>query len=191
MSRSVKIALVTAMTLAMTVCAEAQTTKTKTAPSASAEQATSTLPGGATSLQETYDDWSVACAMPGGRKSCSFSQTQVNQQNQQRVLAIELTSGQDGAITGVLAMPFGLALADGVTLQIDDAAPGGQIAYQTCLPVGCVVPLKFNADYLANLEKGKQLKVNAVAADTGKPLTFTISLKGFAPALSRTRSLSQ
>ena len=167
---------------------------TKLAQAAAAQPAkdgTSTLPGGASSLQEAYGDWSVQCAMPEGRRVCTFSQTQMNQQNRQRVLAIELHAADGGAAEGAVVMPFGLALPDGVTLQIDDAAPGAAIAYTTCLPAGCLVPLSFDAAMVAKLKTAKKLTLNAVAADTKAPIPLTISLNGFAPALARTQKLMQ
>ncbi|MQT14257.1 invasion associated locus B family protein [Rhizobiales bacterium Sp-1] len=181
-------AVVGALLVAQAQPAAAQTSNTTAAKKADAP---SSLPGGASSLQESYDDWNVMCIEPDGQKRCVFSQTQVNQQNQQRVLAAELSTTSQDAARGVLAMPFGLALASGVTLQIDDAAPGAALPFQTCLPVGCIVQINFDAATIANLRKGKQLKLNAVAADTSKPVTFTLSLKGFGAALNRTAALSK
>lgn len=61
-------------------------------PAAGESAATvSGLPGGASSLNETYEDWRIACARQGNRKRCVLSQVQT-QQNGQRVLAIELNA---------------------------------------------------------------------------------------------------
>ncbi len=95
----------------------------------------------------------------------------------------------DGSIVGVLALPFGLALANGVTLAIDDGEPGAALPFQTCLPAGCLVQLKFGADKIADLGRAKQLKITATAADTGQSLPFTLSLKGFTQAAARTKAL--
>ncbi|PRD40335.1 invasion protein, partial [Phyllobacterium phragmitis] len=46
----------------------------------------STLPGGASSLNEVYRDWRVGCVQQGTTKRCAMSQIQA-QQNGQRVLA--------------------------------------------------------------------------------------------------------
>ena len=77
--------------------------------------------GGASSLQETYDDWQVACGQQGGVKRCAMGQQQISKENRQRVLDIELWPSGD-KLEGALMLPFGLALDQGVTLQIDDAA---------------------------------------------------------------------
>jgi hypothetical protein len=89
-----------------------------TAFAAQAQQAP-TLPGGATSLQEIYQDWRVACQVADNAKRCVLLQQQ-NQQNGQRVLAIELNAPVGNTVTGTLALPLGLALDAGVTFQIDD-----------------------------------------------------------------------
>jgi invasion protein IalB len=67
--------------------------------SATAEEAFK-LPGGASSLQETYQDWSLACRSTP-KVVCTVSQQQT-QQNGQRVLAIELRKGNADAVSGTL-----------------------------------------------------------------------------------------
>ncbi|MCA1406499.1 invasion associated locus B family protein [Ensifer sp. IC3342] len=150
-----------------------------TAPAA-AQEATSKLPGGASSLQETYEAWSLACqGMP--QTVCAISQQQV-QQNGQRVLAIELKREADGALTGTLVLPVGLSLDAGATLQIDAAAPQPPLRFSTCLPGGCLVPLTFNGEAVAALRAGKALKINVQGMDK-KEVGLSVALKGLAAAL--------
>ena len=148
------------------------------------------LPGGASSVQETFESWVVACVQDGSAKRCALSQQQTDQQSHQRVLAIELSAASGDKVEGALVLPFGLALDRGVTLQVDESPAGPTLRFRTCLPAGCVVPLSFDAKLLAALRKGAALKVNAVA-DNGKDTVFTISLKGFPAALDRTASLAK
>ena len=152
-----------------------------TAPAAGS--AASALPGGASSLQETYDDWQVACGQQGGVKRCAMGQQQISKENRQRVLGIELWPSGD-KLQGALMLPFGLALDQGVTLQVDDAAPSQPLHFRTCLPGGCVVPLGFDGRSLTALLHGTALKVKAVV-DGGGIAPFTISLKGFSGAYNR------
>ena len=156
------------------------------APQAAAPAA-SPLPGGASSLQETYQDWQVACVQQGTGKRCALSQQQTDPQSRQRVLAVELTTVGDKA-EGLLVLPFGLALDKGVSLQIDDGPVGQPLRFRTCLPAGCLVPLSFDARTLASLRRGTVIKAK-VATDDGRETTFSISLKGLAPALDRTAAL--
>lgn len=142
------------------------------------------LPGNASSLREGHGDWQVACAAPEGAVRCAMSQTQVSE-NRQRVLSIELTSGDDSpTASGALVLPFGLDLASGVAYRLDE---GGTVAIQpfrTCLPVGCIVDVAFDAGTVASLKAGNQLHVIATA-EGGQELIFSISLAGFSSAFDR------
>ncbi|MEM5472111.1 invasion associated locus B family protein [Hoeflea sp. AS60] len=150
------------------------------------------LPGNASSLTEAHGDWTVKCAVVSSSdgaktKRCSLSQQQVAQQTGQRALAIELTTASEGA-SGSLVLPFGLALERGVTYQLDDGPIGATQTFRTCLPVGCVVDVTFDAGTLASFRSGKQLQVTATA-DGGQEMIFSISLSGFSSALDRVVAL--
>ena len=169
----------------------AQNKGDKVAPAAQpADAAKPQLPGGASALSETHGDWTVNCQVTGTNKVCSLSHQQFNKQSGQRLLAIELTTktGQDAA--GTLALPFGLALANGISLEIDDKKLDGTLQFNTCQAVGCLVPVTFDADITPLMQNGTTLKINATAADTTQPISFTISLNGFGSALARTADLS-
>lgn len=150
---------------------------------------TSTLPGGASSLNETYRDWSVACAVQGATKQCAMSQTQA-QQNGQRVLAIELSAPAGNIVSGTLVLPFGLALDSGVTLQIDETPEMQPVRFRTCIPAGCLANVSFDAATIVALRAGSALKVKTTA-DGGAAAPFSISLQGFGTALDRVATLAR
>jgi len=152
------------------------------------QDTTALLPGGASSLQESYGDWRVACIVRDAEKLCSLSQ-QHNQQNGQRVLAIELVPAGENGASGTLILPFGLTLASGATLTIDDEPIGDALPFSTCLPAGCLVPLALDASTFDRLNAGSTLKIGATANGAAAPLSFSISLQGFAAAMARTREL--
>lgn len=151
--------------------------------------AASGLPGGASSLSETYKDWQVACALQGAAKRCALSQVQT-QQNGQRVLTIELNAPNGTTVSGTLVLPFGLALDSGVTFQIDDKPAMQPARFRTCVPVGCIVSVTFNAPTLVALRAGTALKLKATA-DGGAAAPFSVSLQGFGTALDRVGALSR
>lgn len=149
------------------------------------------LPGGATTLNETHGDWTVACATPEGNVRCAVSQIQINSQNRQRVLSVELSATEGGAAaSGTLVMPFGLALDQGVVLSIDESEFLPPLRFSTCLPAGCLVPLTFNVDAVTTMRVGTALKVKAAANDNGQEINFSISLSGFTSALARAAELT-
>jgi len=155
---------------------------------AQAQQAPA-LPGGATSLQETYHDWRVTCRVANNVKRCVLVQQQ-NQQNGQRVLAIELSAPRGNTVAGMLALPLGLALDAGVTFQIDEKPAMPPMRLRTCVPAGCLVNISFDAPMVTALRAGTVLKIN-VTADGGAALPLSISLRGFGAALDRVAALSR
>ena len=162
---------------------------------AAAAQDAPTLPGGAGSLTETHGDWTVSCVIRdvGGKpaKLCAISQEQQDGKTRQRVLRIELQPKGKQA-EGVAILPFGLALGDGVTLQVDDGEAGLVLPFSTCLPAGCLVPIGFGPEMLKSLSAAAKLKLNARpsgAADAQKTVTLSASLKGFDSAFKRASEL--
>jgi invasion protein IalB len=169
--------------------ASAQNSQVPTAPAAPSQA--SPLPGGATSLQETYQEWLVSCAAPVGVKRCSLSQQQLNQ-GRQRVLLIELVPGHGDSLAGTLIMPFGLLLDAGVALYVNEKPAGKSHRFRTCIPAGCMVPLQLGASSLVTaLRSGTTLKLIATPSDGTQPVTFIVSLKGFPAALDRAIDLAK
>lgn len=145
------------------------------------------LPGGASNLTETHGDWTVRCGAVDLVVSCEAFQEQISSQNQQRVLAISFGSA-DAVLTGVLVLPFGLLLANGALLQIDDKPASEVQSFQTCLPAGCLVPLEMDADWIGALRTGTTLGVGAQSV-SGQEANFSISLTGLSSALDRIADL--
>lgn len=153
------------------------------------------LPGGAGSLRETYDDWTLNCGVVAGKDGapgsvvCNLSQEQLDN-NKRRIIALGLNPTGDGGVKGNFIMPFGLALAKGVVLQIDSGQPTQPNAFRTCLPAGCLVPVTWADATVKALGGGTSLKVLATT-DEGQPLSLTVSLKGFAAGYARAVELAK
>jgi invasion protein IalB len=147
-----------------------------------------TLPGGASQLQETHGDWRVTCAQQGEQRLCAMSQQNADKDSRQLVVAVELKPVSD-RLEGTLILPFGLAVTRPVSLQIDEGA-SMLLGFRTCVPLGCVVSLKFEPATVKALRTGTLLNVKATA-DSAQETTFRISLKGFGSAMDRTAALSK
>lgn len=161
-------------------------------PLAGAALADTGLPGGATSLQETYDSWTVSCRMAdagGGKtvKQCALSQTQVDKSSGKHLLEVDVAPGATGA-TITLVLPFGLDLAQGVALQLDGGAVSAPVAFRTCLPVGCIARAALDDKTLAVYRTGTTLKLKA-KAEGGNAIDFTVGMKGFSAAFDRVAAL--
>ncbi|WP_390888756.1 invasion associated locus B family protein [Devosia neptuniae] len=149
------------------------------------------MPNGASSITETFGDWTVNCAIQNNQKVCATSQAQGDSQTGQQVFAIELYASQRGARSGVLVLPFGLDIQSPVTLKIDEQALGSGAKFTTCVPGGCIVPVIFPPDELEALKRGTTLTVAARSASAAaEPAEFSVSLSGFTAVLGRVDQLT-
>jgi len=167
--------------------ARAEDTATKPAPEAA--KPAESLANGASSITETYSDWTVTCGIAEGRKICVSSQTLTDQQGQ-RQIAIQFAAPKGGKTEAVVLLPFGLALDEGAQLAIDDKAIGERSRFSTCLPAGCVVPLQLSASVIDGLKKGSVLTVTVTSDGNRDVIRFSLSLNGFSGALSRVAELA-
>ena len=143
------------------------------------------LPGGASSLTESYENWELTCVNQDETPVCSLAQVQINAETQQQMLAIELRPDGAGGLSGVMVLPFGLALSQGIAIGIDDQEANATLGFTTCLPVGCLVPVGFDAGSIASLATANQLTATAIISDSGDPISFVISLTGLQNAHAR------
>ncbi|MCD4512178.1 invasion associated locus B family protein [Brucella pseudogrignonensis] len=155
------------------------------------EKSAVSLPNGASSINETYGDWTVNCAIADNQKRCGFSQEQGNSQTGQRLFAIDLQPPADGQTNGVLLLPFGLHLDDGVKLKLDEQNLGQGARFSTCLPAGCLVPVSFPAVATDAMKKGEKLIITATRNGGVDVATFTVSLNGFTTAMNRVAELAK
>ncbi|WP_440412072.1 invasion associated locus B family protein [Neorhizobium petrolearium] len=150
-------------------------------------QQQATIPKGASSLKEIYQDWQLSCTVRDNARACAILQDQ-SQQNGQRLLAVELAMRSDGMVATLL-LPFGILLSPGITPQIDDQPPLPILHFRTCLPTGCVAVLPIDAETLGKLRTGSVLKLKVTtAAQTA--LTFPVSLNGLTVGIDRLGTLS-
>ncbi|MCZ2203953.1 invasion associated locus B family protein [Bartonella sp. A05] len=150
------------------------------------------LPNGASSLTETYGLWRVHCGLQEGKKVCSMSRQEVNDQNR-IVVAAEIKLNSDGSVSGDLLVPFGILVSKPVHLQVDDGKAVIETAIRTCYPGGCLVPIAFDKNFIAALRAGKHLKLAMTVAVSGEPALndLFVQLNGFSNALNRLAALQK
>jgi invasion protein IalB len=149
------------------------------------------LPNGATSINETYGDWTVDCRITDRQKVCLLSQAQGNSQTGQRIYAIELRPPKDGKTEGTILMPFGLNLDAGALLKLDDRDLGKGLRFSTCVPQGCLLPVSFPSVATEAMRKSAKLIVATLNLSSGEAVTFSVSLNGFSGALDRMIQLAR
>ncbi|MGV6875611.1 invasion associated locus B family protein [Pseudochelatococcus sp. B33] len=143
------------------------------------------LPNGTSSINEIYGDWTVSCLTPQGQKVCLLSQVQSNSRTGQRSFAIELRVPRDGKTEGIMVMPFGLGIDEGVRLKIDEQSLDEGARFSTCLPYGCIVPISFPTVTTDAMMRGTSLFIIAPTPNGGEPHMIEVSLDGFGEAFRR------
>ncbi len=144
------------------------------------------LPNGASTLTETYQDWSVSCQSVKEQTNCVMSQMQSSPETRQRVLTVELRN-VSGKADGVIVMPFGLDLSRGATAKVGETALS-PLRFSTCLPQGCLAPVTWDNKMFKSAEN---LDLTATALSPSQPVAFKISLKGFSAAFDRITTLAK
>lgn len=148
------------------------------------------FPNGASSIVETFADWTVDCRAADGRKICLLVQSQGDTRSGQRVFAIELRAPREGRSDGTILMPFGLKLENGAILKLDDKDLGQGVRFSTCVPAGCLLPVSFPKVATDAMTSATKLTVAALSLSSGEAVTFNVKLDGFAAALRRAAQLA-
>jgi invasion protein IalB len=149
------------------------------------------LPNGASSINEAYGNWAVACRIVNGQKQCLLGYGESDSQTGKPLFAIELQISRDGKTEGTILMPFGLKLDAGVTLAIDGEDLGPALRFATCVPQGCLLPVSFPANTVDVMKKSKTLTVASLNLGSGQVVGFNVLLEGFAAAIARMSELGR
>lgn len=157
------------------------------AQEAKVDKPTVTLPGGSTTLQETFDNWVVTCGIQDSTKICAVTQQQA-QQNGQRILAVE-AKPEAGHTRIDIMLPFGLLVSDGITYQIGDKSTASVAKIKTCFPGGCVSTFTLDSEQLKTLRAAPNMIIKAKVENNPDGATFTIPTKGFLEAYDRLNQL--
>jgi invasion protein IalB len=160
---------------------------------AAASGPTAPWPVGASSVTESYGDWTVSCERPAERVNCIVVQSQGDSKTGRRKFGFELSAPKDGRAEGVILMPFGLAIEAGVTFKLDEQALGKGAPYSTCTNDGCLVPISFPTLATDGMRNAKTLvvtgqKSNDRAGGTDAA-TISVPLAGFGQAFDRAIAL--
>ena len=145
-------------------------------------------PEGASSVSETYGDWTVNCVRETATL-CNLVQSQGDSKTGRRQFAFELKTPKDGRAEGLILMPFGQSIEAGVSFKLDETVLGKGAPYLTCGPDGCYVPISFPTLATDAMKTAQKLTVTAEKREGAEPTIITVPLNGFAPALARVLAL--
>ncbi len=132
----------------------------------------------------SYGQWGVLCnsATPS---QCRVAQTQksTDEKNPGTLLQV-LFAAEKGKMFGVFTFPFGVDLRAGIALRVDE---GDEVkgSFMTCLSDGCQSITEIDEKLLAQIRKGKTLKVGFRSWGGGdKTLVVEVPLEGAAQAIA-------
>jgi|GEM_PF-1634481 len=135
-------------------------------------------------LKGTYGQWGVLCNS-SSPSECRAAQTQksVDEKNPGTLLQV-LFAAEKGKMFGVFTLPFGVDLRAGIAVRIDE---GEEVkgSFMTCMPDGCQSITEINETLLAQIRKGKVLKVGFRSWGGGdKTLVVDVPLEGAGQAIA-------
>lgn len=159
-------------------------------PAPAATPAHAAWPTGASTVSESYGDWTMTCTHPGEKVTCIVAQSQGDSKTGRRKFGLELQTPANGRAEGIVLMPFGLAIEPGITFKLDEQTLGKGAPYTACGPDGCFVPISFPTLALDGMRTAKTLSVIGRKASGSEDATITVPLAGFAQALDRAVALS-
>ncbi|MDP4025540.1 invasion associated locus B family protein [Methylobacterium sp. NEAU 140] len=162
---------------------------TPAAAPAPAPAAAAVWPAGASSVSESYGDWTVTCTRPADKAACIVVQSQGDSKTGRRKFAIEMQPPRDGRAEGIILMPFGLSIDPGVTFKLDEQALGKGAPYTSCTGEGCIVPISFPTLATDGMRTAKTLTVTGQKSGGTEPATITVPLVGFPQAFDRAVAL--
>lgn len=132
---------------------------------------------------EAFQDWQLVCSGEAAGRHCVIAQQQLDKPGGQQLLAIQLMT-EKGGLKGALILPFGIALRQGATLQPDGQTASAPIAFETCLPAGCLLPLDLDPQAVTRWQGAPSIVVRVNSA-SGGTVQFALSMKGFREAYAR------
>ncbi len=134
---------------------------------------------------DVFGDWTYVCGKPDkkGVEICQIAQTQTIDDpkgKKGRLLRLSLEKMKDFYVLRAL-LPLGIHLPAGVAVKIDENEQAPMILQQ-CTSEGCEAAAKVEAPLLAQLKKGKEVRIGFNVGT--KTMVIPASLKGFGNAFA-------
>ncbi|CAO4146275.1 invasion associated locus B family protein [Methylorubrum aminovorans] len=150
-----------------------------------AAASSSQWPAGASSVSESYGDWTMNCNRAEARTDCVIIQSQGDRRTGKRLFSVELRPPRDGKSEGLILMPFGLQIEPGVSFKLDDRQLGKGAPFSYCVTDGCLVPISLPTLATDAMKTATNLTISATKPDAKEPTIITVPLSGFAAAFAR------
>jgi len=97
---------------------------------------------GATTVSESYGDWTMTCVRPREQVACVVAHSWVDLKFGRHAFGVELKPLRGSHAESVVT-PFGLALEPGITFKLDEQVLGKGAPYSNCTGESCLVLINF------------------------------------------------
>lgn len=135
---------------------------------------------------EMFQEWELRNVDKGnGRKIWMVRFERSQKQFLLAKVAVELNWIEDDRMFGVLVLPFGLNISEGVRLQLDDGPFTEKLPYAAHGPAGGIIKLDLGSQGLKELRQASKLNILTQPAAGKRKLLFSIPLDGFVAASDR------
>jgi invasion protein IalB len=124
----------------------------------------------------THGDWQVLCETTPVGETCFITQAAADDAGEP-VMQIMVGRLEDENVM-VIYLPLGIDLRPGMLFQIGDTVRR-EFPFQTCLPNGCRVVTRVDADMLAAMRAGTTFLIGVKPLDSERVVGIEGSLKGF------------
>lgn len=135
-------------------------------------------------VRESHKDWTVVCDIPEQLETevCLIVQQRNLRGSDQPIIRVEIGYAvQTGAPFAVVTAPLGVALAAGLSMQIDDGEPD-RFEYGSCIPKGCVVGTGLTDAQIGAMRSGNEAQFT-FKDNRNRDIAVPVSLSGFTAAL--------
>lgn len=161
-----------------------QTDSSQKTPSTRAER----TDGKGEAVNESY--WATNCSGESTKRQCNLSLELRMKDSNQQVLLVGLVPDSKGRVTGSFTLPFGLDVSKGISIATDSPEATVALPFKTCLPQGCIVPVRLDETFVKKMQRSKGMKLKATLSG-GQPVILDIPLKGFSEKLSQLTKMSK
>ncbi|MFO8003158.1 invasion associated locus B family protein [Thioalkalivibrio sp.] len=132
--------------------------------------------GGEVRQGPTHQDWQVICEdLPDG-ETCFITQAAVDEEGEP---VMQISIGLiEGDTVMVVYLPLGLDLRPGMLFQVGETLQR-EFPFQTCLPNGCRVVARVDAEMMDALRGGTTFSIGVKTLDSDSVAVIEGSLMGF------------
>lgn len=150
------------------------------APALAQEQEEDRLP----TRRDTFQDWSLTCfANDAGAEVCNISQAFVQQDSNRAILRaiVRQVPGGTNHIM-ILAVPLGVDLRKGASLQVTEDQFINNLTYTMCLPDGCRLQFPMTQEAVDAMRTAGRGRLIFGRPNQEQNIAVPVSFNGFAEA---------